>query len=163
MRTRRVLKPLLRYNATLSWLCTYGFSRHTIRELIRTRRIRGISLRAGGRSWYSPSRIWRDLSRDIPLEQIEIAHPDDPQPFRSFRAKQLVVPYGIMRDWLHRWGLPECEVRALIKTKQIRTTSGTRGWRRFSVRQIKRDVLGRVLGESAYRDGGSDSNLKTFQ
>jgi hypothetical protein len=109
--------------------------------------IRGISLRPGGRGWYSPIRIWKDVSCQIPLSPIEIAYPEDPKPFRSFGAKQLLVPYGIMRDWLYDWGLPECEVRALIEAKKIRAPPGTHGWRRFSVTQIKRDVLEPALDE----------------
>src|SRR5262249_29278542 len=108
---------------------------------------RGISLRPGGRRWYLPSRVWRDLSRRIPLSRIEIAYPEDPKPFKPFGAKQLVVPYGIMREWLYQWGLPESEVRELIKAKKIRTRSGSHGWRRFSVTQIKRDVLAPALAE----------------
>jgi hypothetical protein len=134
--------PLMRYREVLKWLSSYGFSKNAVRELLRLRPIYGKALRPDGCAWYSPRQICRDL-RDQGFEEIEIEimYPKDPQPFKPFGTTQAFVPYGILQAWLGEWGLPECEVRALIKSGRIRAALGRTGWRRFSVAQIKRDVL----------------------
>jgi hypothetical protein len=136
------LPPLMRHRAVLKWLTSYGFSKNTVRDLVRRRQFCGKALRRGGRAWYSPRQICTEL-REHRFEEIEIEilYPEDPGPFRPFGTTEAFIPYGILREWLGQWGLPECEVRALINSGRIRAASEPNSWRRFSVAQIKRDVL----------------------
>jgi hypothetical protein len=137
--------PLMRHAAVLTWLCRYGFAKRAIRTWITRGIICGKTLRPGGRAWYSPRQIWKDVLRKLgSKEEIQIAYPKDPPAFKPF-GKADLIPYGIMRDWLGHWGLTGCEVRALVETGRIRPIAPIKGWKMFSVTQIKRDVLDVLL------------------
>jgi hypothetical protein len=150
--------PLVRYGEIRKWLRRAGIKEHTLRSAIKAGVIQGRALRKRGRRYYSTAQIEYMLTETL----------GDENPSKSIGWKREVMadahppfmPYGVMRDWLAKWGIRECEVIALIKAGIIQGRALRENGRRYySTAQIKKDVLDPLLAEVMHHE--SENRTRT--